>query len=79
MDSVIVETMTLNEEESLAAEVKILDSMSEDNIPDDVLRSKVRGNHAFFWCVTRGGADSHRLATHSAIRRTRLPGARGKA
>jgi hypothetical protein len=30
--------------------------------------------------VTRGGgADSHQLATHSAIRRTRLQGARGKA
>lgn len=41
MDSVIVETLTLNEEESLAAEVKILDSMSEDNIPDDIVRSKV--------------------------------------
>jgi hypothetical protein len=26
-----------------------------------------------------GGAHSHRLATHSAIRRTRLPGARGRA
>ena len=26
-----------------------------------------------------GGPDSHRLATHSAIRRPRLPGARGKA
>ena len=26
-----------------------------------------------------GGADSHRLATHSTVRRTRLPGARGKA
>ena len=24
------------------------------------------------------GADSHRLATHSTVRRTRLPGARGK-
>jgi hypothetical protein len=52
MDSVIVETMTLNEEESLAAEVKILDSMSEDNIPDDVLRSKVGGNHTVTVAVT---------------------------
>jgi hypothetical protein len=25
------------------------------------------------------GGDSHRLATHSAIKRTRLPGAGGKA
>lgn len=41
MDGLIVETMTLNDEESLAAEVKILDSMSEDNIPDNVVRSKV--------------------------------------
>jgi hypothetical protein len=41
MDTLIVETMTLNEAESLAAEVKILDSMSEDNIPDNVVRSKV--------------------------------------
>lgn len=41
MDGLIVETMTLNDVESLAAEVKILDSMSEDNIPDNVVRSKV--------------------------------------
>ena len=47
MDGLIVETMTLNEEESLAAEVKILDSMSEENIPDDIVRSKVsRGTAA---------------------------------
>jgi hypothetical protein len=43
MDNLIVETLTLNEEESLAAEVKILDSMSEDSMPDNVVRSKVRG------------------------------------
>lgn len=41
MDSVIVEVQSLNQEETLAQEVQILDSMSEDSIPDDVLRSKV--------------------------------------
>lgn len=41
MDNLIVETLTLNEEESLAAEVKILDSMSEDSMPDNIVRSKV--------------------------------------
>lgn len=56
MDSVIVETLTLNEEESLAAEVKILDSMSEDNIPDDIVRSKVGAqNHIFLGSFT--GSD----------------------
>lgn len=45
MDNLIVETLTLNEEESLAAEVKILDSMSEDSMPDNIVRSKVRGSH----------------------------------
>jgi hypothetical protein len=50
MDGLIVETMTLNDEESLAAEVKILDSMSEDNIPDNVVRSKVC-NLQHVWCV----------------------------
>ena len=33
----------------------------------------------FLFCGLPGGVDSHRLATHSAIRQTRLPGARGKA
>lgn len=41
MDSVIVEVQSLTQEETLAQEVQILDSMSEDSIPDDVLRSKV--------------------------------------
>jgi hypothetical protein len=36
-----------------------------------------RCRHVFFF-VTRG-ADSHTLATHSAIRQTRRPVARGKA
>jgi hypothetical protein len=31
-----------------------------------------------FFCGLPGGADSHRLATHSAIRQSRRPGARGK-
>jgi hypothetical protein len=39
----------------------------------------VCGGADFCVWVTRGGADSHRLATHSAIRRTRLPGVQGKA
>jgi len=52
MDSLIVETMTLNEEESLAAEVQILDSMSEDSIPDAVVRSKVgRGLFGLVWAA----------------------------
>jgi hypothetical protein len=37
--------MTLNEQETRAAEVQILDSMSEDGMPEAILRSKVR------WCV----------------------------
>ena len=39
------------------------------------------GQELFFWGggYQGGGADPHRLAPHSAIRRIRLPGARGKA
>ena len=38
---------------------------------------RLRRHWHIFFLGYQGGADSHRLATHSAIRRTRLPGARG--
>jgi hypothetical protein len=37
------------------------------------------GQHQHFFCVSPGGPDSNRLATHSAIRQTRLPVPQSKA
>lgn len=41
IDSLIVETMSLNEQETRAAERQILDSMSDEGMPDSIMRSKV--------------------------------------
>lgn len=41
MDNLIVETMSLNEQEARAAEVQLLDSMSDEGMPDSIVRSKV--------------------------------------
>jgi hypothetical protein len=42
MDQVIVEVSSLSDSEARAAEVRVLDSMSEDGLPDAIVRSKVR-------------------------------------
>ena len=50
----------------------------EQSVWPDSGRAAAGGGSVLFGGLP-GGADSHRLATHSAIRRTRLPGARGRA
>ena len=50
------------------------------NLPFTTLGEGDNKVSMFFCCGGGGGgADTHRLATHTANRRTRLPGARGKA